>query len=267
MAGAIEAAKSPRGGIAQCEQAARHPGDRDAERSGFRHARQRPAGGGRNAQAHGGRRSASIWRGSPTTASRHRAPAAARRLRAGAGDPAGRRVPSGDDGGRGDAGERLAAALAGARTGRGPVLRRRRVRPAACRRACRLRRRQRRRRRGGAAPRGGEARLEAVVPRDLFRQPLQPAELSRFDAVLFDPPRAGRGAPGARIAAEPGADASSPSPATPRPSRATRAFSSTAAMSARASRPLTSSATRPMSRSSRPSAAPRRKNAANGVLS
>lgn len=40
-----------------------------------------------------------------------------------------------------------------------------------------------------AARRAG--RPIAVEHRDLFRRPLTPAELDRFDAVLFDPPRAG----------------------------------------------------------------------------
>ncbi|QYU67218.1 hypothetical protein J4558_20070 [Leptolyngbya sp. 15MV] len=38
----------------------------------------------------------------------------------------------------------------------------------------------------------GRARLPVeAVHRDLFRNPLQPDELARFDAVLLDPPRAG----------------------------------------------------------------------------
>lgn len=37
--------------------------------------------------------------------------------------------------------------------------------------------------------------------RDLFRRPLEPAELARFDAVVIDPPRAGAEAQVARIAA------------------------------------------------------------------
>jgi 23S rRNA (uracil1939-C5)-methyltransferase len=38
----------------------------------------------------------------------------------------------------------------------------------------------------------GRARLPVdAVHRDLFRNPLQPDELSRFDAVVLDPPRAG----------------------------------------------------------------------------
>jgi 23S rRNA (uracil1939-C5)-methyltransferase len=36
--------------------------------------------------------------------------------------------------------------------------------------------------------------------RDLFRSPLQPDELNRFDAVLLDPPRAGAKAQVATIA-------------------------------------------------------------------
>lgn len=40
-----------------------------------------------------------------------------------------------------------------------------------------------------------------ALHRDLFRSPLQPAELDRFDAVLLDPPRAGARAQVAEIAA------------------------------------------------------------------
>lgn len=40
-----------------------------------------------------------------------------------------------------------------------------------------------------------------ALHRDLFRSPLQPAELNRFDAVLIDPPRAGARAQVAEIAA------------------------------------------------------------------
>ena len=40
-----------------------------------------------------------------------------------------------------------------------------------------------------------------ALHRDLFRSPLQPAELGRFDAVLLDPPRAGARAQVAEIAA------------------------------------------------------------------
>lgn len=40
-----------------------------------------------------------------------------------------------------------------------------------------------------------------ALHRDLFRNPLQPAELNRFDAVLLDPPRAGARAQVAEIAA------------------------------------------------------------------
>ena len=49
----------------------------------------------------------------------------------------------------------------------------------------------------GAARTGGR-----VVPihRDLFRNPLQANELSRFDAILLDPPRAGAKAQIAQIA-------------------------------------------------------------------
>jgi 23S rRNA (uracil1939-C5)-methyltransferase len=36
--------------------------------------------------------------------------------------------------------------------------------------------------------------------RDLFREPLSPKELERFDAVVFDPPRAGAAAQAAALA-------------------------------------------------------------------
>lgn len=50
-----------------------------------------------------------------------------------------------------------------------------------------------------AGPRAGGQVL--ALHRDLFRNPLQPAELNRFDAVLLDPPRAGARAQVAEIAA------------------------------------------------------------------
>jgi 23S rRNA (uracil1939-C5)-methyltransferase len=40
-----------------------------------------------------------------------------------------------------------------------------------------------------------------VERRDLFRRPLMPAELQRFDAVVFDPPRAGAEAQAHQLAA------------------------------------------------------------------
>ena len=43
----------------------------------------------------------------------------------------------------------------------------------------------------------------SVEPRDLARRPLEPAELARFDAVIFDPPRAGAREQAARIAGSP----------------------------------------------------------------
>ena len=46
----------------------------------------------------------------------------------------------------------------------------------------------------------GLRRLTAET-RDLFRRPLEPGELSRFDAVVIDPPRAGAEAQTARLAA------------------------------------------------------------------
>lgn len=50
-----------------------------------------------------------------------------------------------------------------------------------------------------AGAQSGESVLS--LHRDLFRNPLQPAELNRFDAVLLDPPRAGARAQVAEIAA------------------------------------------------------------------
>ena len=41
------------------------------------------------------------------------------------------------------------------------------------------------------AARAAGLREVAVSPRDLFRRPLGPLELDRYDAVVFDPPRAG----------------------------------------------------------------------------
>ncbi|MGH6836449.1 MAG: class I SAM-dependent RNA methyltransferase [Methylocella sp.] len=41
------------------------------------------------------------------------------------------------------------------------------------------------------AARGKGLRPVAVSPRDLFRRPLGPSELERYEAVVFDPPRAG----------------------------------------------------------------------------
>lgn len=51
-----------------------------------------------------------------------------------------------------------------------------------------------------AAARRGAPNLEAL-PRDLFRDPLTAAELAEFDAVVFDPPRAGAAAQAGQIAA------------------------------------------------------------------
>ena len=42
---------------------------------------------------------------------------------------------------------------------------------------------------------------DTVEKRDLFREPLEPAELARFQAVVFDPPRAGAAAQAAALAA------------------------------------------------------------------
>ncbi len=47
---------------------------------------------------------------------------------------------------------------------------------------------------------GGLKRL-TVETRDLFRRPLDAAELARFEAVVIDPPRAGAAAQAAALAA------------------------------------------------------------------
>ncbi|SLN72978.1 class I SAM-dependent RNA methyltransferase [Oceanibacterium hippocampi] len=52
---------------------------------------------------------------------------------------------------------------------------------------------------------GGASRPVTTEARDLFRRPLMPAELKRFDGVLFDPPRAGAEAQ-ARMLAESSVD-------------------------------------------------------------
>ncbi len=52
---------------------------------------------------------------------------------------------------------------------------------------------------GRAGGSGQSVRLSAEV-RDLFRRPLQGGELSSFDAVVFDPPRAGAAAQAAALA-------------------------------------------------------------------
>jgi 23S rRNA (uracil1939-C5)-methyltransferase len=52
-----------------------------------------------------------------------------------------------------------------------------------------------------AANRAQGLKRVATEPRDLFRRPLTPLELSRFDAVVFDPPRAGAEAQARALAA------------------------------------------------------------------
>jgi 23S rRNA (uracil1939-C5)-methyltransferase len=101
-----------------------------------------------------------------------------------AGNCRGRRCPIG----RSDRGSRTRAAY------RRPVRRLRHLRPAtrqAGRGSCG---RGRRRNAGGAArrlaPDPGLRRVTTEA-RDLFRRPLVPEELTRFDAVVIDPPRAG----------------------------------------------------------------------------
>jgi 23S rRNA (uracil1939-C5)-methyltransferase len=53
---------------------------------------------------------------------------------------------------------------------------------------------------GAAAATSGLKPVKAEA-RDLFRRPLVPAELSDFDAVVFDPPRQGAQAQAERLAA------------------------------------------------------------------
>ncbi|MGH6846182.1 MAG: class I SAM-dependent RNA methyltransferase [Methylocella sp.] len=53
------------------------------------------------------------------------------------------------------------------------------------------------------AARAAGLREVAVSPRDLFRRPLGPLELERYDAVVFDPPRAGAEHQAAALSASP----------------------------------------------------------------
>ncbi len=70
----------------------------------------------------------------------------------------------------------------------------------------------------------GAAGLRRVTTeaRDLFRRPLVPAELDRFDAVVVDPPRAGAEAQARALAASAGSRWSPWCPATRSASPATR---------------------------------------------
>ena len=52
----------------------------------------------------------------------------------------------------------------------------------------------------GAARKAPKLKPITTETRDLFRQPLQPAELARFDAAVLDPPRAGAAAQAAALA-------------------------------------------------------------------
>ena len=73
-----------------------------------------------------------------------------------------------------------------------------------------------------AATTPGLRKIDAVT-RDLFRRPLRPDELEAFDAALFDPPRAGALEQARALAASRAAARRVRSPATRRPSPATRA--------------------------------------------
>jgi 23S rRNA (uracil1939-C5)-methyltransferase len=48
---------------------------------------------------------------------------------------------------------------------------------------------------------GGRLRRVSVEVRELFRRPLEPAELAKAEAVVIDPPRAGAKAQSERLAA------------------------------------------------------------------
>jgi 23S rRNA (uracil1939-C5)-methyltransferase len=52
----------------------------------------------------------------------------------------------------------------------------------------------------GAARKAQKLRPVTIEARDLFKLPLQPVELNRFDAVILDPPRAGASAQAAMLA-------------------------------------------------------------------
>ncbi|WP_318658517.1 class I SAM-dependent RNA methyltransferase [Indioceanicola profundi] len=53
---------------------------------------------------------------------------------------------------------------------------------------------------GGVRSLGGAGGRISVERRDLFKEPLTAAELNRFQAVVFDPPRAGAQAQAAELA-------------------------------------------------------------------
>ena len=188
-----------------CRQAPRRrppdadrPGRRRADRRARRRGPRRGRGAdraSRSATSSRASRSTTAWArdraGSPKPVTDHA------RRRAGA-VPAGR-LPPGDAGGRGGAGRGGARGDRPARRpsptcSPGSAPSRSRFPAQGLRRRGRARRRSWRSRR----PRTAAAAPVFADHRDLFRRPLTTAELDRFDAVVLDPPRAGRARAGRR---------------------------------------------------------------------
>ena len=253
--GAIDAAWAIAEALDATRKAARHPDHRDRRRARRRRARLRPADGA----ADGGARARCAGAQSrpphpPRRIDRAAASADRAHRQRDRGAAAGG-VPAGDRGRRGDARAARARRLRGRRDHRRPVCRRRPVRAPA--RRARPRRRRRRRR---SRARRAQARVRRPPPassrstverRDLFRRPLAAAELKRFDAVVFDPPRQGAQAQARELAASSVARHRRGVVQSRPRSRATPANSSAAAIASARSRRSTSSATPRMSRSSR----------------
>ena len=110
------------------DEAARHRRHRDARRARRRSARLGAARARRDAEAHAHSGSARSRARLQSRRDRDRAPGSARRLWRGAGEAAARRLPAGDRGGRSVARGVCRAARSRTRKGRGPVLRRGRLR-------------------------------------------------------------------------------------------------------------------------------------------
>ena len=148
-------------------------------------------------------------------------------------DPAAGGVPASDRDGRSRAGAAGPRRVRGRQKYRRSVRRHRPVRAAACRERARSRRRQRRSRdraRSSARPRpppGSSRSTASAATCSAVR--FVAAELNRFDAVVFDPPRQGAQAQARELAASARAARSSRCPAMPRRSRATPRLLSTAA--------------------------------------